>query len=105
MKITQDHVDQALALVLRHARGAPTPHFGDTRGRSASIRRSVVRLSSAELERQFKIIEILARCVPDSMIPKEKRSDLYNVGHEIRNEYWDAVRQEQRAAALDAKET
>jgi hypothetical protein len=91
-EIRQDQVDQAVSLLLRHARGAPTAHFGDTRERSSHIRRSVHRLDEPELRRQFQIMDILARSVPTGMIPREKRHDLYDVTHELRSEYWDRTK-------------
>jgi hypothetical protein len=92
MTTLQERVDEALSLLFRHVRGAPTVHFGDSRGRSSSIRESVHRLPADELERQFRIIEAMARHVPHTMIPRDRRRDLYDVGHEIRMEYWDRCR-------------
>lgn len=87
-EITQDQVDQALDLLLRHTRHARSNGFiGDNRERSADILRSVGRLDDDEVTRQYKICQALARYVPTAMIPREKRTDLYDVGHELHREW------------------
>jgi hypothetical protein len=83
---TQGHVDRATAMLLKHARGAPTPHFGDTRERSAAIRGRVHRLSDADLDHHFKVYKALAQ-VP-WMIPREIKAAVYDVGHAL----WSEVR-------------
>jgi hypothetical protein len=91
--ITQEQVDEAVDLLLRHVHGARSRGFiGDNRERSADIRRSVHRLDDPELQRRYQISHALARSVPDTMIPRDKRADLYDVSHELRAEYWDRVK-------------
>lgn len=88
--ITQAQVDQALDLLLRHVRFARSTGFiGDNRERSSDIRRSVHRLDDTEVRRQYQLCQVLARFVPNTMIPRDKRNDLYDVGHALRGEYWD----------------
>lgn len=89
---TREQISEALDLLLRHTRHAPPVHFGDSRERSSSIRASVHRLTTEELIRQFRINEYIARHVPVDWIPREKRRDLYDVGHEIRREFRDRPR-------------
>lgn len=82
----QDLVDEAVATLLRHVRGAPGVHFGDSRERSASISQSVHRLSDADLRWQYKIYKALASDRYSRLIPRDKRTDVYDVGHEFWHE-------------------
>lgn len=79
-------VDEAVAMLVRHVRGAPTPHFGDTRERSASISRSVHRLSDEKLTWEYKVYRALSSDRYSDLIPRDKKSDVYDVGHELWHE-------------------
>lgn len=87
--VTQEQVDQAVSLLLRHVHGAPSVHFGDTRDRSDSIRRSVHRLDEAELRRRYQIYLALGRLEIMNVLPRGQKRDLYDVGHELRAEITD----------------
>jgi hypothetical protein len=88
--VTQGQVDRALERLLKHvAHARSTGFIGDDRERSSDIRRSVHRLDDAEIRHLYQLIYVIGRWVPHTMIPREKRKDLYDVSHAIRGEYWD----------------
>ncbi|MFB6885830.1 hypothetical protein ACFCY8_33925 [Streptomyces noursei] len=74
-----------MTFVTRHAQGAPFPHFGDTRERSAYIRRRVARRPREELEYTLRLAVALCEHAGRTLT-REERGAIYAVSHEIRAE-------------------
>ncbi|MEV7885225.1 hypothetical protein ACWD3I_25125 [Streptomyces sp. NPDC002817] len=93
-------VREAVAFVIRHAVGAPFPHFGDTRSRTAYIRLRVSRRPRAELEYTLRLAAALCRHA-GTALTREERGAVYAVTHEIRAEI---ARAADAAAATEGTE-
>jgi len=85
--LTREQFDQALDLLLRHTRGAPTAHFGDSRERTGYIAGRVHRLTDAELGRQMSVYRGMCH-YEDHMrgVDRSAKTDLYDVAHALRGE-------------------
>lgn len=86
-------ISAAVQFLARHTEGAPFPHFGGTRERSAAIRRRVARRSTEELEYSLLLARALAES--DIRLTREEDSAIYEATHEIRAEL-DARRQKEK---------
>lgn len=84
---TEEQMREALRIVLRHTKSAPTAHFGDTRERSAEIRRSVHRVQhTSRLRLELGAITYLCE---NMTLSREERTKLYEVSHALRGEIAD----------------
>ncbi|MGW7463723.1 hypothetical protein ACWGJT_03220 [Streptomyces xantholiticus] len=77
-------VDEAVSYLTRHAQGAPFPHFGDRRERSAFIAGRVARLLREDLQYAVRLATALCEYAGDALT-RGQRWDICDVTHAMRS--------------------